>query len=121
VAGDEAEHGWSEVLMVMAEEAWKVGLEMWKEWVAYLLREDEIQEVSYADNYASLNGGAIVIRKSSQRIHKAESILEDSSDKYLCTDEKLPIEVIIALKEEVKIERISIRSNEVYSSIVKEF
>jgi hypothetical protein len=77
--------------------------------------------VAYDDNYASLNGGAIIIRKSSHRIHNAQAILEDSSEKYLYSDEQLPIEVVIALKEEVKIERISIRSNEVYSSIVRDF
>jgi hypothetical protein len=79
--------------------------------MARLLREVEVEEVSYDNNYASLNGGAILLRKSSQRIHKAEAILEDSSDKYLYSDEQLPIEVVIALKEEVKVEKISIRSS----------
>jgi allantoicase len=33
----------------------------------------------------------------------------------------LPFEIIIALKEEAKIERISIKSIEIYSSVVKSF
>lgn len=68
-----------------------------------MLREEEGRPVEYDDNYASLNGGAIILRKSSNRIHNAQAILEDSPEKYLYSEEKLPIEVVIALKEEVKI------------------
>lgn len=37
------------------------------------------------------------------------------------TDSALPIEIVIALKEEVSIEKIVIKSNEYYSSSINEF
>lgn len=95
---EEEEAGWAEVLTVLAEEGWKVALETGREVMGRLLREEETRAVEYDDNYASLNGGAIVLRKSSQKIHNAQAILEDSSEKYLYSDAKLPIEIVVALK-----------------------
>lgn len=37
------------------------------------------------------------------------------------TDEDLPLEIVIALKEEVSVDRIVIKSNEYYSSTIREF
>lgn len=49
------------------------------------------------------------------------SILEDGVDKYMYTDEQLPIKLIIGLNEEVALESIIIQSYEMYSCITKEF
>ena len=37
------------------------------------------------------------------------------------TDEKLPFEIVIALKEEVSIDRIGIKTNEYYSNSINKF
>jgi hypothetical protein len=47
--------------------------------------------VVYDDNFAGLNQGALILKKSSNLIHSAQAILEDSSDHYLYTDAPLPI------------------------------
>lgn len=63
----------------------------------------------------------MILRLSSNNIKAADSILDYNNDKYLYTDETLPFEIVIALKEEVSIQRIVIRSKEIYSSIMNQF
>lgn len=112
----------SEIAYVVIDQFSKMVEEASSTIISSLIYEQEdSQAVEYDDNFASLNGGAIILRKSSRKIHKAEAILEDNNEKYLYSDEKLPIEIIIALKQEVKIDRIRIKSNQIYSSIVKNF
>jgi hypothetical protein len=53
----------------------------------------------------------MILKLSSSKIRSAQSILIDNNDLYLHTKEPMPIEIIIALKEEVSIERIVIKSN----------
>lgn len=77
------------------------------------------QKIYYENNYASLNGGAKIIMKSSAKIKSINSILDDSVDKYMYTEEKLPIKIVIGLNEEIAIESIIITSMEMYSSITK--
>lgn len=60
----------------------------------------------------------MILGISSSEIIAARALLEDNNDRYMYTDAALPIEIIIALKEEVSIERIVIKSSEYYSSIV---
>jgi len=50
-----------------------------------------------------MDGGAMILRLSSNKIKAAHSILDYNNDKYLYTDETLPFEIVIALKEEVSI------------------
>lgn len=59
--------------------------------------------------------------KSSAKIKSINSILDDSVDKYMYTEEKLPIKIVIGLNEEIAIESIIITSMEMYSSITKQF
>lgn len=59
--------------------------------------------------------------KSSPRIKSINSILEDGTDKYMYTDEQLPIKIIIGLNEEIAIDSIIIQSFEMYSCITKDF
>jgi len=40
----------------------------------------------------------MILRLSSNKIKAAQSILEYNSDRYLYTDEVLPLEIVIALK-----------------------
>ena len=75
----------------------------------------------YDENFASINSGALLLAKSSSLIKGEKAILDDNMDKYLYTDDLLPLELIIALKEEVKIERIRILSSEIYSCTIKDF
>ena len=63
----------------------------------------------------------MILRLSSNKIKTSQSILDYKMDRYLYTDQRLPFEIVVALKEEVSIERIAIRSREIYSSIVNEF
>lgn len=55
------------------------------------------QKIYYENNYASLNGGAKIIMKSSNKIKSINSILDDSVDKYMYTEERLPIKIVIGL------------------------
>ena len=41
----------------------------------------------------------MILRLSSNKIKAAQSILQYNADRYLYTDEKLPLQIIIALKE----------------------
>ena len=45
----------------------------------------------------------MVLKKSSLKIRSSQAILDDNMDHYMYTDEKMPLEIIIALKEEVSI------------------
>ena len=55
------------------------------------------KKVYYDINYANLYGGAKIIMKSSSKIKLINSILEDGPDKYMYTEEKLPLKIIIGL------------------------
>jgi hypothetical protein len=79
------------------------------------------KEVYYHSNYANLFGGAKIVMKSSERIKEINAILSDSVDQYLYTDEKLPIQFIIGLNEEIAISSVILQSEEMYSCITKEF
>ena len=63
----------------------------------------------------------MILRISSQNIKSPNSLLDDDNGKYMYTTENFPLEIVIALKEEVSIEKIMIKSKEVYSSIIKKF
>ena len=81
----------------------------------------ETRPVFIPENFASSMGGAQIIMKSSSKIYSAYSILEENQDNYLYSDEKLPIEIIICLKDEIRIDAILLKSSEMYSSIVGNF
>lgn len=55
------------------------------------------KKVYYENNYASINGGAKIIMKGSTKIKSINSLLDDSIDKYMYTDDKLPIKFVIGL------------------------
>ena len=57
------------------------------------------KKIFYEDNFANLHGGAKIIMKSSPKIKYVNSILEDTIDKYMYTNEQLPIKIIIGLNE----------------------
>ena len=40
----------------------------------------------------------MILRISSNKIKSAQALLDDNNDKYMYTNEKLPIEIVIALK-----------------------
>lgn len=61
----------------------------------------------------------MIISISSKSIRAPQALLEDNNDRYMYTDSELPLEIVIALKEEVSIDRIVIKSNEYYSSSIK--
>lgn len=53
----------------------------------------------------------MVLSISSKSIRAPQAILEENNDRYMYTDSALPIEIVVALKEEVSIEKIVIKSN----------
>jgi|JI10StandDraft_1071094.scaffolds.fasta_scaffold1461165_2 hypothetical protein len=53
----------------------------------------------------------MIISISSKSIRAPQALLEDNNDRYMYTDSELPLEIVIALKEEVSVDRIVIKSN----------
>lgn len=62
----------------------------------------------------------MILTKSAEA-RNTRNILMGDDDKYMYMERKLPIYFVIGLKEEIAVSKISVKSREMYSSIVKHF
>ena len=100
----ETELSWIQVLDTLLDEMLHLVADLWRLCLVFLnFEEEEAVPVVYDENFASINSGALLLAKSSSLIKGEKAILDDNVDKYLYTDDPMPLELIIALKEEVKI------------------
>lgn len=113
-----------EALGLIAIELFTTGLEIIRATLMLFSSPDSpkppAEAVVYRPNYANIYGGATILMKSAN-CHGISHILSDDNDRYMYTESTSHIEFVIGLKEEIAIESISVKSMEMYSSIVKGF
>jgi hypothetical protein len=102
-----------------------VSLEVTKGWLTTMFSSVDKPKSSstptiYRPNYASIFGGATILMKTSN-CRGIGNILSEDTDKYMYTESTAQVEFVIGLKEEIAMESISIKSMEMYSSIIKHF
>lgn len=113
-----------ELVGVTAVQLFAAGLDVVRAALKLLSKPNEpstpVEPIVFRPNYANIYGGATILMKSAG-CHSISHILSDDNDRYMYTESTSHIEFVIGLKEEIAIESISVKSMEMYSSIVKGF